>query len=38
MHIYKYVQSHDVILDQHVSVKFVTFVRVSCNKILLVYT
>jgi len=28
MHIYKYVQSHVIILNQHVSVTFVTIIRV----------
>jgi hypothetical protein len=37
MHIYKYVQSHNVILYQHVAVNLVTIIRVSFNKIQLVY-
>ena len=32
MHIYKYVQSHIIFLNQHVSVTSVTTIRVSCNK------
>jgi hypothetical protein len=32
MHIYKYVQSHVIILHEHVLVALVTIVRVSCKK------
>jgi len=32
MHIYKYIQSHIIILHQHVSVTPVTIIRVSYNK------
>ena len=32
MRIYKYVQSHVIVLHQHVSATSVTIIRVSCNK------
>ena len=31
-HIYKYVQSHTVILHQHISVTFLTIIKVAYNK------
>jgi len=31
MHIYKYIQSHIIILPQHVSVTYVTIIRASSN-------